>query len=569
MTNQELIDYIKQQSSQGTGKDEIKSNLINIGWSEEDINKAFDAAFGSFSNDYDSSAFLNKTSLNQKPKNSPVKIIFLVGIFLILGIGASLVLGIWDPFKPASEKVIEEMILKMRTVETFSSEGRAYFEFKENGDVFNFSINSKSAFNNTDSENPKSKSEFNLLLAMEGMQFYLTGENRNIGENSYLKLTTIPALPMLDSLFIMMGINIKELKDNWIKIDQESAKDIFGDTGFITPEMTEEISYDQKEKQEEMAEKVKELLIRRKIYSVKETLPEKEIENKKTYHYVVVLNEEEFKKLIPEILEILENEDFFGVFRSRIRAEESITIQTMKQTQRLVDATYVLEGSYKKLNCDYSEMLINTCKQIADVSGSKPVIFTSDREYCAYVPLRIEGYYYCIDSRGRAGITDYPQKSGYCTGQTFICPETIVISEEERQKAAEKYFSEGLDNFFEKIGEIKAELWIGKKDFYLYKFKIEKEIDIAEFGMKKEGKIVFGIDFNFSNFNKPLKIEAPEEYKTIKEFFTPSSFFIPPPLFEAPGKTDIPFEEPLILEKWPLYLPAAISEFFSSGIFRK
>lgn len=43
MTNQQLSDYIRQQLEQGRGEEEIKSELLGVGWQETDINQAFDA----------------------------------------------------------------------------------------------------------------------------------------------------------------------------------------------------------------------------------------------------------------------------------------------------------------------------------------------------------------------------------------------------------------------------------------------------------------------------------------------------------------------------------------------
>lgn len=41
MTNQQLLDYIKQQLQQGVSREQIKSSLLTNGWQENDINEAF------------------------------------------------------------------------------------------------------------------------------------------------------------------------------------------------------------------------------------------------------------------------------------------------------------------------------------------------------------------------------------------------------------------------------------------------------------------------------------------------------------------------------------------------
>jgi len=41
MINQELLDYIKQQTQQGVSRDVINNNLISKGWQQSDVNEAF------------------------------------------------------------------------------------------------------------------------------------------------------------------------------------------------------------------------------------------------------------------------------------------------------------------------------------------------------------------------------------------------------------------------------------------------------------------------------------------------------------------------------------------------
>ena len=41
MPNQQLFDYIKQETSKGLPKEQIKQGLLTAGWPEADINEAF------------------------------------------------------------------------------------------------------------------------------------------------------------------------------------------------------------------------------------------------------------------------------------------------------------------------------------------------------------------------------------------------------------------------------------------------------------------------------------------------------------------------------------------------
>ena len=72
-----------------------------------------------------------------------------------------------------------------------------------------------------------------------------------------------------------------------------------------------------------------------------------------------------------------------------------------------------------------------------------------------------------------------------------------------------KLFQEELKSFFEKLGEIKGEVWIGKKDYLIYKIKFEKE------GNYEGNKNSFKFNLENSNYNQTVKIEAPKEYKDI------------------------------------------------------
>lgn len=99
------------------------------------------------------------------------------------------------------------------------------------------------------------------------------------------------------------------------------------------------------------------------------------------------------------------------------------------------------------------------------------------------------------------------------TTQSDSLPEEIDWQEFQDESSAK------LDEFFQKTGDFEAEIWIGKKDFYLYKVKMEKEFGWLENETKMT--MAIGFDVAFSNFNQPLKIEAPKDYKILEELFTP------------------------------------------------
>lgn len=89
----------------------------------------------------------------------------------------------------------------------------------------------------------------------------------------------------------------------------------------------------------------------------------------------------------------------------------------------------------------------------------------------------------------------------------------------------------GINEFLNKINGVSAEIWIGKKDGYIYKIKLDKEIDLAKLAeiagqnnySTSAGKssVKLNIDINYSKFNQPVVIEAPVKSTPIEEVLIP------------------------------------------------
>ncbi len=103
--------------------------------------------------------------------------------------------------------------------------------------------------------------------------------------------------------------------------------------------------------------------------------------------------------------------------------------------------------------------------------------------------------------------------------------ELLKITQEVRlpaqslQQSAFAEISPEIDKFFEKIDEITADIYIGKKDNYLYEIKGGKEIDMSKFKEGAKGAMIIKAEMDFSNFNKPVKIEPPKDFKNLEEMF--------------------------------------------------
>ena len=334
------------------------------------------------------------------PKKNLAKIVIAIVIVVFLGTGVSLATQIWDPlwnpFRPSPETVIEKMTEKMGAVQTIHS--NIDFETSiKNETAFDFKINTQADTDSTNPDNLKDERDFNLSFNVAGMQTSLGFKQKTIGQSSYIKLTTVPA-QVLGPVLQGLGIDINQLRNTWIKIDEDSLKN------FLGPEFSQKIEEEQeksKEKQVMMVEKLKKLVENKKLYLVKEELSDAKVGEIKTYHYIVALNKEEIKSIVPELLKIFGEEE----------GAQSLAGENLQK----------LQGE--------------------------------------------------------------------------------------------------IDNFFEKIGELSGEVWIGKRDKFLYRLSGDKNFDISQFAKGKKGAVIVKLNIDFSNFNQPIVIEPPPEFKSIEEIF--------------------------------------------------
>lgn len=246
----------------------------------------------------------------EKPRKN-----FLVWILIpiiVLGIGTLGILAariwdpLWNPFRPRPEKVLERMVLKMKETKTLESEANLFLEVVNEG-VFSIEVKGHQKEDKREPENPKSETSFEISFIGRpqtrqgepsfglGGKIFLAGETRSLNKKSFLKLTAIPSATELG----MMGINLLSLKNQWIKVDNESISEFletFLDSlsGLakeeLPPGMVEsyKIQLKQKIKEQEELQKEVEGKIKKeiensvfggKLFVVKKQLPDEKIDN--------------------------------------------------------------------------------------------------------------------------------------------------------------------------------------------------------------------------------------------------------------------------------------------------
>jgi len=312
-------------------------------------------------------------------------IIIPVIIIIILG-GIASIFGfrvwdpLWNPFRPEPEEVIEKMTAGMKELKSFQAD--LGFDITiANGEKSNFNGEIRAKQDVIDSQNPKLDLNFRMAFNVEGVQILFGGEYKNIGENHYLKLTTLPILPLLGYYFQTIGIDISEIKNQWIKINpvKSKASPVLAESKIQT---SNEVNLEFLKQEKEAMGKIKGIMANKNFYLIKEELEDKIIGKNKVYHYIIALNKEEIKNLIVEL-------------------------------SKLIGSPY--------------------------------------------------------------------------------------------------FKSEDLDKILEKKGEWPAEIWIGKEDKYLYRFKGEKEIEI------RENEIInIEVNIDFSDFNQLIEISSPQEFTQLE-----------------------------------------------------
>jgi len=77
------------------------------------------------------------------------------------------------------------------------------------------------------------------------------------------------------------------------------------------------------------------------------------------------------------------------------------------------------------------------------------------------------------------------------------------------------------NTFFEKVGEIKADILIGKKDMLVYKIDFKKTVDLKQVIEAVAGDLSINLNLQLSDHNKPVTVQIPFEAKSYEEVFGP------------------------------------------------
>ncbi len=208
----------------------------------------------------------------ENPRNK--KVLFIVLGLLILG-------GLTFAFRsmifgPSPEKILGNMITKMSEVESYG------FEWKGNFGVVDNEFSGALAYNikgESDITKNDGKAEFDFNASAEGISLTLSGDAIASGNKLYFRLTTVPAIPLVD-----LGM----IRNQWIKVDLPETD---------AEEMEENFRI--------ISEKIMALIQEKEVVKIKEVLPDTKINGIDVYHLVVYLDKDALKGIAPDLVEIM------------------------------------------------------------------------------------------------------------------------------------------------------------------------------------------------------------------------------------------------------------------------
>ncbi len=121
---------------------------------------------------------------------------------------------------------------------------------------------------------------------------------------------------------------------------------------------------------------------------------------------------------------------FLAPFREIIERREDIRLELSLTLIRLeIRSLYAEQDTYKGIDCATTDTLEDFCAKVESYVGMRPVIETSEDDFCLYVKIAEDSYYCGNRLRFIAETNEDPSQSGYCDGITFTCPPPVEYSD--------------------------------------------------------------------------------------------------------------------------------------------
>ncbi|MCD6410567.1 hypothetical protein J7K92_01340 [bacterium] len=243
----------------------------------------------------------------RRRKKKVVAVVLIAFLLVVTGIIGVLAARIWDPlwnpFRPSPELVLARAIENMFSLKSYHSEANINIDATnlDTQEAFKMNLQIDSDINEFDEKEPKSHSIFTTNVGVQGVNFILGGETIQIGEETYIKINTLP-VPLLMELqaeFPNLNQIVDKLKNQWISFN---PKDLGMSMGInsLTPQERKEIE-----------QKFQNLVFKYPLVKIKKELPDQTIDGQKMYQILTVLDKENTKLYLAEALKLVEEYNLF------------------------------------------------------------------------------------------------------------------------------------------------------------------------------------------------------------------------------------------------------------------
>lgn len=456
------------------------------------------------------------------PKRNFLVTVFSIGLSIIIVVGAVLLYlrkwdPFWNPFRPTFEQVIVKA-LSFQEIESFYAKSNTLISFKNTQATEKQELVPLSDFSSLTIDlvsdyfyllrEKKSKGSFSFSIASEGEEFFFGFDSIVIDKDFYFKITTLPSIvkSTIETIF-------PEIQDKWISYNPER----FDNWLKTQIPFLEEVTKEEKKKKdsEKRLDEVKAIFEENltELFVLQERLPDKKQGGLRLYGYRAKINKETLRRIIFKIDEIHQKYGYPSIYesiKSEIELKNNLIISEMDSILERAD------WSTADFNCENFAYKLS-CERIEKKTEEKPIMRKKDNEFCAYAPLVLEGYFYCIDNNGGRITSTFPGGGGYCQGNSYRCPLETTIEEAIVNERAKKQANEELDNL---LGgkDIVFDFWVDSKDFYLRQlsFSYDFQDKGGYFGMGSDFLISLVMNIEFSQYNEPFVIEPPAKSEPLE-----------------------------------------------------
>jgi|AntAceMinimDraft_18_1070375.scaffolds.fasta_scaffold02923_2 hypothetical protein len=160
------------------------------------------------------------------------------------------------------------------------------------------------------------------------------------------------------------------------------------------------------------------------------------------------------------------------------------------------------------------EKKVNIEKELVQLLSEYPIAIVAEK----LIDEKIEGqntYHYLL-ALDKENLKQFLVGLMEIVDKYYAIDDLINMPEEDKQE-----MSDGIDEFFQAIGGIDFEIWIGKKDKLIYKVAGRKNLDLSIMELEGEGTLSLNFDMSFSKFNESMEIITPENSQNIIEILMP------------------------------------------------